>query len=91
MNNIDALFNWIQRFFSFAKNIGTNLSNKYSQKLLDSATGDLTGNKIADKIAKSSTVLHSKTDEDEIEIPKKKYISRKKTTNYWWTRISIII
>ena len=78
MNNIDALFNWIQRFFSFAKNIGTNLSNKYSQKLLDSATGDLTGNKIADKIAKSSTVLHSKTDEDEIEIPKKEIYLQKK-------------
>ena len=25
-------------FLSFAKNIGKNLSNKYSQKLLDSAT-----------------------------------------------------
>ena len=58
-------------FLSFAKNIGThatkvvkNLSNKYGQKLLDSAktalkraiqktaeaTGDLIGNKIADKI-----------------------------------------
>ena len=70
-------------FLSFAKNMGThatkiakNLSNKYGQKLLDSAkksttdaaktaskramqkiaktTGDLIGNKIADKIASVS-------------------------------------
>ena len=81
----------------FAKSMGTyatkvakNLSNKYSQKLLDSAkkyttdaikiaskraiqniaeaTGDLIGNKIADKI----------TSERNIYI----YMSRKKTTNY---------
>ena len=45
-------------FLSFAKNMGKNLSSKYGQKLLDSAkksttdaikTGDLIGNKIADK------------------------------------------
>ena len=59
-------------FYLFAKNMGTHLSNKQSQKVLDSAkksttdaikaaskraitktaevTGDLIGNKIADKI-----------------------------------------
>ena len=59
-------------FLSFPKNIGKNLSNKYGQKLVDTAeksatdalkpsneraiqktaeaTGDLVGNKIADKI-----------------------------------------
>ena len=59
-------------FLSFARNIGKNLSNKYGQKLIDTAkrsisdaikitskrvvqksveaTGNLTGNKIADKI-----------------------------------------
>ena len=59
-------------FLSFAKNVGKSLSNKYGQKLLNSAkksktdaiktdsikeiqktseaTGDLIGNKIADKI-----------------------------------------
>ena len=55
-------------FLSFAKKICKNLSDKYSQKLLDSAkttaaTGDLIGNKIADKITsvskKSSKELHS--------------------------------
>ena len=86
-------------FLSFAK----NLSNKYSQKLLDSAkksttnaikttskraiqktaeaTGDLIGNKIADKITsvsrKSSMELHSQN-EDEIEVQKERYISPEK-------------
>ena len=63
-------------FLLFTENIGKNLSNKYSQKLLDSAkksttdvtkttskiaikkteelTGDLTGNKIADKTISAS-------------------------------------
>ena len=65
----NEIFNWTKR--SFAKNMGTSLSNKYGQKRLDSAkkstadarkaaskraiqksaepTGDLVGNKIADK------------------------------------------
>ena len=63
-------------FLSFAKNMGKRLSNKYGQKILDSAkksrtdaiktaskrpiqktaetTGDLIGNKIADKITSVS-------------------------------------
>ena len=102
-------------FLSFAKNIGKhaakvakNMSNKYSQKLLDSAkksttdametaskraiqktaeaTGDFIDNKIAGKItsiSKSlkeshSKELHSKTDENEIEIPNKRYTSPEK-------------
>ena len=86
---------------SFAKDIGKNLSNKHSQKLLDSAkkattdtiktvskraikktteaTGDLIGNKITDKITivskKSSQIDEAK---NEIEIPKKRYISPEK-------------
>ena len=54
------------------------------------ATGDLIGNKIADKIRsiskslkefhslKASKEFHSKTDENEIEIPKERYISLEK-------------
>ena len=94
-------------FLSFVKNIGTHatkvaksMSNKYSQKLLDSAkksttdaiktaskrtiqrnaeaTDDLIDNKIADEItsiSKSpkefhSNELHSRADDNEIEIPK---------------------
>ena len=69
-------------FLSFAKNMGKSLSNKYGQKLLDSAkksttdaikiaskraiqktaeaTGDLIGNKIADKITSVSKKKPSK-------------------------------
>ena len=50
-------------FLSFTKNMGTHLSNKNSEKLIDSAkkstkeepTGDLIGNKIADKISASKS------------------------------------
>ena len=96
------------RFLSFAKNKDKKLSNKYSQKRLDSAkksttdaiktsskrgiqktakaTGDLIGNKIADKITSVSTGLHpksptlSKNDDvnSEIEAPKKDTCLQKK-------------
>ena len=94
-------------FLSFTK----NLSNKFSQKLLDSAkksitdatkteykrviqktaeaTGDLIGNKIADKIpsvSKSPSKLHSENNleeaENEIEIPKERYLYIRETENY---------
>ena len=53
-------------FLSFAKSMGRSLSNKYGQKILDSAnksttdtiktsaTSDLIGNKVADKITSVS-------------------------------------
>ena len=71
-------------FLSFAKNMGKSLSNKYGQKLLDSAknsttvprktaskraiqktaeaTGDLTGNKIADKMTSVSKKSNNNND-----------------------------
>ena len=86
-------------FLSFAKNMGKSVSNKYGQKLLDSAkksttdaikraskraiqkteaTGDLIGNKIADKItsvSKKSNNNNSNDNEDvEITAHKKRYI-----------------
>ena len=88
--------------FSFAKNMGKILSNKYGLKLLDSAkkyttdaiktaskraiqetaeaTGDLIGNKIADKITsvskkKSAKELHNNDEDAEITSHKKRYIS----------------
>ena len=89
--------------FSFAKNMGKILSNKYGQKLLDSAkkyttdaiktaskraiqetaeaTGDLIGNKIADKITSVSKKPTKGLPNDETEVdveratPKKRYIS----------------
>ena len=88
---------------SFAKNMGQSLSNKYGQRLLDSAkksttdaiktasrraiqktaeaTGDLIGNKIADKITSvskkpSNNNKNNNNNEDvEITAHKKRYIS----------------
>ena len=81
-------------FLSFAKNMGKNFSNKYGQKLLDSAkksttdaikttskraiqktaeaTGDLIGNKIADKITSVSPKKAAENDDanSEIEVGK---------------------
>ena len=90
-------------FLSFAKNMGKSLSNKYGQKLLDSAkksttdaiktaskraiqktakaTGDLTGNKIADKITSFSKKSTKELQNNETEVgvkratPKKRCIS----------------
>ena len=91
-------------FLSFAKNMGKSLSNKYGQKLLDSAkksttdaikttskraiqktaeaTGNLIGNKTADKITsvskkKPDKDLHNNDETEDVEIatPKKRYIS----------------
>ena len=87
---------------SFTKNIGKNLSGKYSKKRIDStkkstsdaikttskkaiqkteeATGDLIGNKIADKmtsVSKKSKKLHFQN-KSELKIPKKRYISPEK-------------
>ena len=77
-------------FLSFAKNVGKSLSNKYGQKLRDSAkksttdaikttpkraiqkaaeaTGDLIGNKIADKITSVSKKSTNELPNDETEI-----------------------
>ena len=94
-------------FLSFAKHMGTHLSNKYGQKNFDSAkksiadamktaskrsiqkpaeaTGDLIGNKIADKITSASKKSNKElsnnwTKEEilEITIHKKRYISPEK-------------
>ena len=91
-----------------ATKVVKNLSNKYGQKLLDSAkrsttdgiktaskraiqkaaeaTGDLIANQIADKItsvSKSPKKLHSnelhlKSDENEADVPKGRYVSPEK-------------
>ena len=87
-------------FLSFAKNMGKSLSNKYGQKLLDSAkksttdtiktasksalqknaeaTGDLIGNKIADKITSvSKKRFNNNNNDDDVGLTthKKRYIS----------------
>ena len=68
-------------FVSFAKNMVKNLSNKYGQKLLDSAkkstteaiktaeaTGDLIGNKIVDKITTVSKKFAKEWQNNETEV-----------------------
>ena len=84
-------------FLSFAKNIGRTLSNKYGQKLVDTAeksetdalkivskraiqkraeaTGDLVGNKTANKITSTSKKPASEPHAVSNEIPKERYIS----------------
>ena len=84
-------------FLSFAKSIGKNISNKYSQKPIDiakrsatdtiktaskGATGDFTCNKIGDKITSVSMELHSKKSKELRSKEAKIYISTRKTTNY---------
>ena len=90
-------------FLSFAKNMGKNLNNKYSQKIIDAAkksatdaiktasqrptqkaaeaTGDLFGNKIADKITSISKKpvkeLPTIDEDEELSTHKKRYISSK--------------
>ena len=87
-------------FLSFAKNMDKNLSNKYGQKLLDSAkksttdaiktaskraipktaeaTGDLIGNKVADKITSVSKMSKNNEANDESQVLKKDTYLRKK-------------
>ena len=88
-------------FLSFAKSKGIGLSNKYGQKLLNSAkksttdaittaskrviqksaeaTGDLIGNKTADKIASISKKTNDANNETEVDVEitthKKRHIS----------------
>ena len=88
-------------FMCFAKNISKDLSNKYSQKMIDTAkksaadviktaslraiqktteaTGDLVGNKMADKITstskKSTKKLPTINEDEELCTRKKRYIS----------------
>ena len=63
------------------------------------ATGDLIGNKIADKMRSISKKYPKQLQNDEIEIgrqseehtKKKIHISRRKTTSYWWIKVNITI
>ena len=69
-------------------------SKRAIQKISE-ATGDLTGNKIADKITNSSKKSLSRSQNDdansEIKEPKKIHISRRKKTNYRWIKVTITI
>ena len=85
----------VKKFLIVPKKPTTNATKTASKRAIQKtaeAAGDLIGNKIADKIKsvskKSYKELHSKELQnneanDEIEIPKERYISpEKKTINY---------
>ena len=59
------------------------------------ATGDLIGNKIADKITnvskKSKKPQDNEANKRMRSTKRKIHISRKKTTNYWWIKATIIM
>ena len=70
-----------QKLLSNAKKITTDAIKTASKRVIlktAKASGDLVGNNIADKIKSASRKLHSKTDENEINIPKERYISPEK-------------
>ena len=81
-------------FLSFAKNMGKSLSNKYGQKLLDSAkksTADAikTASKRAIQNVKIALLIKQQMFQRKnlqnsyIIMMKQIHISRRKTTNYW--------
>ena len=93
----DRIYVKVYGFLSFVKNMGKSLSNKYGKKsTMDAikttskraiqktaeATGDLSGNKIANKTTsvskkKSTKELHNNETEEDVQIatPKKRWIS----------------
>ena len=74
-----------QKLFDHAKQSAADTFKTASKRVTQktaATTVDLTGNKIADKITNiskspenASKELHSKIDENEIEIPKERYVS----------------
>ena len=72
------------------------LQNKQFKKAAE-ATGNLIGNKIADKIARISktspqNILERVINEHNKEKPKQRYTSiEKNPENYWWSKINIIV
>ena len=87
--------NYGQKLLDSAKKSTTDAiktSSKRSIQKTAEATGDLIGNKIADKITSVSKKSLIELQNDETELLKTRYISpEKKTTNYWWIKASIII
>ena len=61
------------------------------------ATGDLTGNKTAEKITKIWITSQDKKNQKQLRMHiikkylSKAYISRRKTENYWWSEKNIIV
>ena len=89
----------LQKVLDNAKQSVTDMFKTASKRAIQKtaeATGDLIGYKIGKKITKVPKILQQNnseavTNEHAKEIHKERYISRRKTRNYWWTDIKIII
>ena len=84
----------IERLFDSATKSGANAIKTASKRAIQKtaeATGDIIVNKIANKTTNLSKTF---SPNDELimkwKYQRKIYISRKKATNYWWIKISII-
>ena len=83
-----------KKFLDSAKTSTTDAIKTASKKAMQKtpeAIGYLIGNKVADKITSVSKKSPKELQNDEMEAPKKIHMSRKKTTNYWWIKVSITI
>ena len=87
-----------QKLLDSAKKSRTDAIKTASQRAIQKtaeATRDVIGNKTADKITSISKKKSPNNDEGEeknaeISTHKRKiHITRRKTTNYWWIKISI--
>ena len=65
-------------------------ASKRAMQKTAGANGSLVGKKTVYKIGKASKNNSEEKAKNEIEIPKERYISRQKTKNYCWIKISII-
>ena len=97
---------WLWKKIQIKKN-ATNAFKTASKRAIqktEEATGVLIGNKIANAVAKSYDGKIKKvsknsqqnnsetvTNEHDKEIPEERYISKKKTRNYLWFKIKMIV
>ena len=85
---------WYTKIYNRCKK--KNASKRAIPKAAE-ATGDLIGNKIADKITSASkkSTKELPNDEKEVDVeratPKKRYISPEGKKNYWWIMVGITI
>ena len=80
-----------QKLLDHAKQSATDALKTASERAIKK-TGVLIGNKIGNKFTRvSKTLPQNNSETNEEEILTERYISRRKTENYWWSKINIII
>ena len=88
-----------QNRFDHAKQSATDAFKTSSKGAIQNtaeATGDLNGNSNDNeiiKLSKNSQQNNSETvaNEHDKELPEERYITLKKTKNYWWFKIKILV